>query len=375
MDNISVFFQKDRLTQDEIVFLRNHLKAEADFSNYGEIFIKHGILDNIGVDLLLKKANENQLKLISSKTLPIKYEMYPILVFLMVKNYPEHYRLIFEFIRDFDLNVKRNIVRDNLFTGKYLYFLCKLMKNDPQFVAELISASKIDDDTLKIIISSTEPEVLFRISNLKHLLIKNVNIIRGILNNPYTPDESVIALKQLLVDINEESIELEKDAVTENQDKKDEEEKPKTFIDKIDKEIEESLSQKISKMSTPEKIKLALKGNKSARMALIKDPNKQISTSVLDNPKITEDEISFIAKNKSTPEHIMREIVRNNTWINNYNILRDIMFNPKTPIDITMAQLGKMSVSDLEKLSKSKDIPSALKNQAQRMFIVKTVKK
>lgn len=374
MDNISAFFQKDLLSQDEIAFLRNYLKAEVDFSEYGEIFVKHGILDNIGLDLLLKKANENQLKLISSKMLPIKYEMYPIFVFLMVKNYPEHYRLIFEFIKDFDPNIKRYIVRDNLFTGKYLYFLCKLLKNDPQFVAELIAAAKIDDEVLKILISSTEPEVIFRISNLKHILVKNINIVRGILNNPYTPDESIIALKQLLVDINEESIELEKNEADEKLDK-DEEEKPKTFIDEIEKEIEENLNQKISKMSIPEKIKLALKGNKSARMALIKDPNKQVSTSVLDNPKITEDEISFIAKNKSTPEHIMREIARNNTWINNYNILRDIMFNPKTPIDITMAQLGRMSVGDLEKLSKSKDIPSALKNQAQRMYTIKTVKK
>lgn len=374
MDNISAFFQKDLLNQDEIAFLRNYLKAEVDFSNYGEIFVKHGILDSIGLDLLLKNANENQLKLISSKMLPIKYEMYPIFVFLMIKNYPEHYRLIFEFIKDFDPNIKRYIIRDNLFNGKYLYFLCKLLKNDIVFVAELIAAAKIDYEVLKILISSTEPEVIFRISNLKHILAKDINIIRGILNNPYTPDESIIALKQLLVDINEESIELEKDYETEKFDK-DEEEKTNTFIDKIEKEIEDNLNQKISKMSIPEKIKLALKGNKSARMVLVKDPNKQISTSVLGNPKITEDEISFIAKNKSTPEHIMREIARNNTWINNYNILRDIMFNPKTPIDITMAQLGRMSVSDLEKLSKSKDVPSALKNQAQRMYIIKTVKK
>jgi len=52
-----------------------------------------------------------------------------------------------------------------------------------------------------------------------------------------------------------------------------------------------------------------------------------------------------------------------------------MLFNPKTPIDISTAFISKLSVSDLEKLVKSREIPTALKNQAQKIFLTKAGKK
>lgn len=378
MNSLESLISKDTLNAEEIKFLRNYLKSNVDFSRLVDLYVKHNILDKIAVDILLKRVNDNQIALITSGSLPINYNMYSVITFLLIKNYPDHYKSIFELMKRLDGKTKRDIIQDYLFTGEYLTFLIKLMKNDPFVVSELIAAGKIDEDNISILATSSEPEVLFRVSNLKHILSKKIDVIRLLLENPFTPDESLISLKQLTFDLNLINIEPQK--MEEDEEIKEEKlDKPSRsendILDEISKDINESLTSKIAKMSIPEKIKLALKGNKSARMILIKDPNKQISINVLSNPKITEDEISFIVKNKATPDHIIREIARNNTWMNNYNILRDLMFNPKTPLEISMSQLSRMSVSDLEKLAKSRDVPSVLKNQALRMFTAKTVKK
>ena len=44
-------------------------------------------------------------------------------------------------------------------------------------------------------------------------------------------------------------------------------------------------------MTVGERLKLALKGNRDARMILIRDPNRLIQRFVLQNPRITDDEI------------------------------------------------------------------------------------
>jgi len=376
VDNLSILLEKDQLTSEERDLVLNILRKEVRDPFLIDKLLKHNILNTITVDLYLNKSSDDQVKTILSGSIPIIPKDIPVVVFLVIKSYPHLYKELFQYLIKLDNTNRKSLIKTAIFDGEYLYFLTKLLKNDVVFVTELIARSKVDNHIFEILINSTEPEVLFRISNLRNILEKNIDFIKSLLANPYTPDESVISLKQLLVDTDYAEPEKEDKVETASEDKKDIQEDNEDILPhEIHKDIEENLSQKISKMSIPEKIKLALKGNKSARMFLIRDPNKQISLSVLSNPKITEDEISFIVKSKSTPEHIMREIAKNNTWSNNYLIVRDMVFNPKTPIDISMNFIGKLSVSDVEKLSKSKEVPSALKNQALRIFMAKTGKK
>lgn len=376
MDSFIGLLSKEYLTDVEIQSVLPLLKTDLRDSGVIDQLLKHNILNIITKDLLLKKSTEEQVKLLLSGSIPIVPKDIPLVIFLVIKSYPQLFRELFQYLIKLDDTTKKSIVNNILFEGEYLYFLCKLLKNDPIFVSEIIAKSKVDRNVMEILSSSTEPEVLFRISNLRPILEKDYNLIKALLSNPYTPDESLVYLKQILVDMSLEKPEQEvgeEKSIEEKESERDisDDDLPK----EIKKEVEENLYQKISKMTIPQKIKLALKGNKSARMYLIRDPNKQISTSVLSNPKITEDEISFMVRNKSTPEHIIREIGKNNTWINNYSIARDMVFNPKTPLDISMNLLGRLSLSDIEKLSKSRDVPTALKNQAIRIFQAKIGKK
>lgn len=376
MDNISILLSKEHLSEEEMELALSLLKTDIRDPEVLSHLLRHKILNTITRDIYLKTSSDEQVKILLSGTLPINPKDIHIVVFLVIKSYPHLYKELFQFLIKLDETNRRNLLKSKLIDGEYLTFLCKLLKNDVVFVSELIAKSKIDLNLLSILATSNEPEVLFRISNLRVLLEKNIDIIKAILSNPYTPDESVVFLKQLLVDLSYEEPEKPKEELKTEKVEHDEGKDLDGILPlTVHKELEENLAQKISRMTIPEKIKLAMKGNKSARMYLIRDPNKQISLAVLSNPKITEDEISFVVRSKSTPEHIMREIAKNNTWSNNYTIVRDMVFNPKTPLDISMNFLGKLAVSDIEKLSRSKDVPTALKNQALRIFLAKTGKK
>lgn len=135
----------------------------------------------------------------------------------------------------------------------------------------------------------------------------------------------------------------------------------------LDKE-RESLYKKIQSMSVSAKIKLALLGNKEARDLLIKDPNKIISSSVLKNPRVTEEEVLKVVKSKSTQDTVLRLISMNKGFLKNYPIKLGLVTNPKTPSAISLKLIKDVRGNDINKLSRSRNIPRIIRNMAQRML-------
>jgi hypothetical protein len=132
--------------------------------------------------------------------------------------------------------------------------------------------------------------------------------------------------------------------------------------------------QEIQDLPVPEKVKLAMSGDKEARSILIKDSNKQIQEAVLDSPRITEQEIVTIANSRNVGEEILRKIANNRDWMKNYQIRVALANNPKTPLTIGLRLVGTLMISDLKRLSKSKGVSSVLTAAANRTLIKKGVK-
>ncbi len=125
-----------------------------------------------------------------------------------------------------------------------------------------------------------------------------------------------------------------------------------------------TLLQEINQMSIPERIKLALGGNRTQRTVLIRDPNKMVSLSVLESPKITIDEISLIVRNRSLPGELIARICRRREWVRIYPIMFDLLLNPKTPIKHAMAYIKSLHDRDLDSLSRNKNINPAIRQYA-----------
>ncbi|MBI5043384.1 MAG: hypothetical protein HZC10_06065 [Nitrospirae bacterium] len=141
----------------------------------------------------------------------------------------------------------------------------------------------------------------------------------------------------------------------------------------VDERSEKYLNifQQIQQMSVSEKIQLALKGNKEARNILIKDANKKVALTVLESPKMTEQEIEMIAQSKNVSEDVLREIASKRDWLKNYVVVRSLVNNPKTPVGISLSHLNRLKEKDLADLSKNKNIPEALRSAANRLVILR----
>jgi hypothetical protein len=131
---------------------------------------------------------------------------------------------------------------------------------------------------------------------------------------------------------------------------------------------QENLSQMILKMSVPQRIRLAMLGNRQARKLLIHDRNKVIVTAVLRSPKLTESEILHFVQERNTPEDIISAICKNRTWLKTYQIKLALVTNPKTPLPKAIQFLDHLHDKDLQALARNKNVPSALSQIAWQVF-------
>ncbi|MEJ7617255.1 MAG: hypothetical protein WKF30_09920 [Pyrinomonadaceae bacterium] len=135
-------------------------------------------------------------------------------------------------------------------------------------------------------------------------------------------------------------------------------------------ELEEriSLIRKISRMTVKDRMKLAMKGDKEARLILIRDSNKVVSTGVINNPRITDQEVEKIAAMSSVSDEVLRLISMNRAWARLYTITHNLARNPRTPIAIAMNILMRLHDRDLQALSMNRNVSETVRRQANRIF-------
>src|SRR5687768_11564146 len=82
----------------------------------------------------------------------------------------------------------------------------------------------------------------------------------------------------------------------------------------------QSTLQKVAAMNPAQRLALAMKGTREERAVLIRDPNKIVAVAVLSSPKITETEVTAIAKMASISEEILRIIGNTRAWMKSYTV-------------------------------------------------------
>lgn len=141
--------------------------------------------------------------------------------------------------------------------------------------------------------------------------------------------------------------------------------------DKVDgtEEVKEShatLAFQIGQMSVPGKIRMAMLGNAAARALLVRDANKLVSMSAISSPAMKDGEAARIAASKQVAEDILRYIGNRRDWLGNYEVKRNLVFNPKTPMGVSMKFLSHLRYNDLKSLTRSRGVPAALRTAAKQ---------
>jgi hypothetical protein len=146
--------------------------------------------------------------------------------------------------------------------------------------------------------------------------------------------------------------------------------------EELDKLPEGELDQmSIRNLPIPSKIRLAQLGNAFARAELIRDPLKIVAMAAIKSPGVTEIEAARYAGNQVLPEDVIRYIAQKREWTRLYGIKMSLCRNPKTPISETTKFLPFLREKDLNLLSKSKGVPSALIAQCRKLLMQRGGKK
>lgn len=129
-----------------------------------------------------------------------------------------------------------------------------------------------------------------------------------------------------------------------------------------------SMINRVMRMNMKDRMRLAMKGDREARNILIRDPNRIVAQAVVQNPKITEQEVEKIATMRTVPEEVLRLIAINRAWARIYPIMLKLSQNPRTPISNAMQILTRLQTKDLLAISKNRNVSEAIRKQSFRLF-------
>lgn len=123
----------------------------------------------------------------------------------------------------------------------------------------------------------------------------------------------------------------------------------------------QSITQKLALLGVADRMKAAMKGSKSERAILIRDPNKLVSAAVLSSPKLTQSEVENFAKLANVSEETLRTIGMNRGWIKNYGVVAALTKNPKTPLAVALRFVQRLNDRDLKMIALDRNLQEPLK--------------
>jgi regulator of extracellular matrix RemA (YlzA/DUF370 family) len=128
-----------------------------------------------------------------------------------------------------------------------------------------------------------------------------------------------------------------------------------------------SLIRRIMFMNAKDRMKLAMKGDREARSILIRDSNKVVATAVINNPRVTDQEVENIASMRTVADEVLRLIAVKPAWARSYTIIHNLVRNPRTPVPTVVSTLPRIRSKDLQHLSQNRNVSEAVRRQALRL--------
>jgi hypothetical protein len=130
----------------------------------------------------------------------------------------------------------------------------------------------------------------------------------------------------------------------------------------------ENTLQKVNRLDVKGRIQLALKGNKEERSILIRDGTKVVALAVLEAPKLSDGEVEKFASQKNVLEAVLRQIPLKRRFMKNYIVVRNLVANPRTPLDLSLGLVKNLLIQDLKNLSNNKEVSETIRKLGLKMY-------
>ena len=283
-------------------------------------------------------------------------------------------------LKDISNNVKLDYMEKKGINQRVAFYLLieALSKNNVDMIIKIVNNQYLDVDFLKKIAekgSSEMLEILFEnqikliaYPEILDIAEKNPNLTQYLKGKINEIRDYYLLHEEVEVISEEDIIENVEEIVDDNEIEEEITESTDEVSDEVIKEEKEkkakSVLEAINSMNISERVKLALTGTKTERMILIKDPNTMVSRAVIESPKITEDEVLQLAKNKGIAGEIISKISSNREWVKNYSIMLALAQNPKTPVKDALGFVKKLHDRDLKNLSRDRNVNPVVRQLA-----------
>jgi hypothetical protein len=132
-----------------------------------------------------------------------------------------------------------------------------------------------------------------------------------------------------------------------------------------------ALYKRIGAMNVSEKVKLAYTGSKEERRILVGDSNKLVGLAVLKSRALAEHEAESFASMRNLDEEIYRRISWNREWMRKTAVVVALVRNPRTPLDIVLPLLKRLSVRDLRGVVRDRNLAPVIRQSARRLLDLK----
>ncbi len=138
------------------------------------------------------------------------------------------------------------------------------------------------------------------------------------------------------------------------------------FVKDADEERKTSLLSQLVVMSVADKVLRALKGEREARLMLVRDRNRSVWSAALSSPKMNEADAEQISKMRNVAPDVLREIAKNRQWTKRYAVVHELVKNPKTPPEISCNLLARLTMHDLKSLFRDRNVSEQVRHLASK---------
>ena len=274
-------------------------------------------------------------------------------------------------LHELPISLLEPVVADPEVNPQILHFLVRERIMEQRLIELALQNPATGDETFLHCAKHCDGPILSMIAENSQRITTNPALIDTIINN--TKADKALKFRLGWVDPDAEQVSDEprsEESATDETSETDEAEEEFGEIEEGD-EKNKSKYQQALELGVAEKIKMAFTGDKEWRTLLLRDSNKLVSAAVLKNPRITEGEVLFIAKSKTTSDELIRIILLNRDWLKSYAMKIALLRHPRTPIAKALRFMSVLTAKDLKDLAKSKDISAVLANNARRLIMMK----
>jgi len=131
----------------------------------------------------------------------------------------------------------------------------------------------------------------------------------------------------------------------------------------------EELFIRISRMTVPERVKLALTGGREERRFLIADVSRIVGFAVLRARGLTITEVEGFCSMRHLDHDIFSKIATTRDWIRRPLIALALVRNPKVPLTISLPLIKRLQMRELRNIARDRNLPEAVRVMARKIYL------